>query len=150
MPNRIVSYFFVPMADSKKITFGHLASILRLSTKYDIKTLRWKCIQELGSIYPRTLKEFDASEYRDLRRDDDTSIDEQLSSALVLFQECALELLPVLFYLITRGSLSKTLERLETLPKSEPIGYILLGRESLLNTMMADVSPFVYRPKASK
>lgn len=130
------------------IAFDDLASVLRLSTKYDIPTFRWKCIEELKSTYPCTLEAFDAKGY-DGRSNLNVS-DAQLGSAMRLFRECDVpELLPSLFYLITRGSLADTLQRIHDLHEYDSLNRILLVREKLINAQVADIAPYLYRPRVS-
>lgn len=130
------------------IAFEDLASVLRLSTKYDIPTFRWKCIEELKSTYPCTLEAFDAKGYNG--RPISNVLDAQLGSAMRLFHECDVpELLPSLFYLITRGTLADTLLRIHDSHEYEYLNRVLLGREKLINAQVADAAPYLYRPQVS-
>ena len=108
-------------------------------------------------MFPCTLKEFDAlgygvSQFHLSAAPESFRLggDGCLSSALLLFRECDVpELLPSLFYILTRGSLAETLSRLRDFPKSEILGCILLGREKLLSAQLSDTFPYFLNFKPS-
>jgi hypothetical protein len=129
------------------VDFERVASILRLSTKYEMATFREQCILELKGLYPSSLEEFDVVygscgapwtfETKDCQA-------ATLFKAIQLAREMnVLEILPCAFYFCTQLSTSVIL----TAPSDSTA--CLIGRDTLQKMQDEQTYSFVHHFTAS-
>ncbi|KIM83485.1 hypothetical protein PILCRDRAFT_425712, partial [Piloderma croceum F 1598] len=140
-------FYFAGSSVDERIPFNNVTAILRLSNKYDIQPFRQKSIQELKKVFPCTLHDYDA--IYPLGTTITLTCHDIIQSILLARACTTLELLPCIYYLMSRFSM-KTLLRCHTLLPRDEMEICLLGREKLQEIRETVALSFLLDPKPSQ
>lgn len=139
--------------------FAIITSILRLSTKYQIKVIREQAISQLATLYPDKLEAF--SHFADNRLVEPATEDD-VDMILIARETNALRLLPLAFYSVVTSHLPEDASvdddddefsefwggEVDTWSKlsKEDLARIAFGREKLRRAFYLKMGKFLYEP----